>query len=670
MKTKTTASIVAGLLALAGTTTARAQAPAADMVPVPASIAARNVPPIPKERVEDLLPYENLRTGVLASWHPTERKMYIRTRFAQSMQLHELSMPLGARHQLTFFNDPLIGAAARPAHPDQVVFAVNEAGAENFQLYLLDRKTGHSRRFTDGKSRNMSPRWSHDGKLLAWASNARNGRDFDLHIADPATPGSERRIELQGLWEPLDWSPDNRRILLLEQLSANESYLHQVDLATGAVKAITPRPSGDKAKAVPVSYQEGRWAHDGQSVFTTTDRGGEFLRLVRLGLDNSIQAEISRDIPWDVQDFDLSGDGARLAFFTNEDGFSKLSLIDTRTGARLPSPELPPGVGNNLEFRPGSHEVGFVLSWARSPNDTYSYDPETRKLERWTNSEVGGLNPESFAVPELVRYPTFDEAAPGRQRTIPAFVYRAPADRFKGPRPVYIDIHGGPEAQSTPVFLGSMNYIISEMGVTMIVPNVRGSSGYGKTWLQLDNWEKREDSVKDIGALLDWIRTQPDLDASRVMIAGGSYGGYMVLAGLVHYGDRIRCAYESVGISNYVTFLENTSEYRRDQRRAEYGDERIPEMRAFLEKIAPLRQAGKINRPLLVAQGANDPRVPLSESDQIVAAVEKNGAPVWYVVGKDEGHGFQKKVNTDYMRAVLVEFIRQHLLGGEASAGL
>src|SRR6266545_3650212 len=671
MMKKITASIAAGLLlALAGSSTARAEAPSPETVPVPASIVAHNIPPIPQERVADLLPYENIRTASLADWHPTERRMYIRTRFAQSVQLHEVAMPMGDRRQLTFFNDPITWVAARPGDANQVVFALNEAGAENYQFYLLDRAAGRSQRFTDGKSRNENPHWSRDGKLLAWMSNARNGRDFDLYVGDPAKPGSERRVaELQGQWTPLDWSPDNRRLLLLEEISANETYLHWADMATGEVKAITPRPAPGKT-AEPVSYQDGRWAADGQSVFTTTDRDGEFLRLVRLGLDNSIQAVISRDISWDVQGLDLSMDGQLVAFFTNEDGFSKLHLADSRTGAALPSPDLPPAVGSNLQFRPGSHEVGFALSWARSPSDVYSYDPDSRKLERWTASEVGGLNPEQFVVPELVRYPTFDDAAPGQRRTIPAFVYRPSKERFKGPRPVFIDIHGGPEAQSHPSFLGSLNYLPDELGVALVVPNVRGSTGYGKSYLRLDDWKKREDSVQDIGALLDWIKTQPDLDPSRVMVNGGSYGGFMVLSVLVHYGDRIRCAYDSVGISNFVTFLQNTSEYQRDQRRVEYGDERIADMRTFLEKISPARQADKINRPLLVTSGANDPRVPVSESDQIVAAVEKNGAPVWYVIGKDEGHGFSKKVNTDYMRAVMVEFIRQHLLGTEAAASL
>jgi dipeptidyl aminopeptidase/acylaminoacyl peptidase len=658
--------VLAGLLlALAGGL-ATAAAQDQTMVPIPENIVAKNVPPIPRQRVEDLLPYENIRTATFVEWHPRERRMIIGTRFAQSVQLHEVAMPMGARTQLTFHNDPVGGGTARPSDPSQLVFGLNEGGAENIQFFLLDRKTGRARRFTDGKSRNLSPTWSRDGKLLAYVNNSRNGRDSDLYVEDPAVEGSERRVvELQGSWNPLDWSHDNQRLLLEEGISANESYLHWVDVASGKLHTITPR--GKKGDP-PVAYQGALWSRDGRSIYTLTDRDSEFLRLVRLDLESGRSTVLSGDIPWDVETADLSEDGRLLAFFVNEDGFSKLHVIDAQTGAALPVPELPAGTVGGMEFRPGSHEIGFSMSWAKSPSDVYSYDADTRKLERWTASEAGGLNTEQFALPQLIRYPTFDEASPGVKRTIPAFIYRPPAGRFQGPRPVYVNIHGGPEGQARPNFLGSTNYFIDEMGVVLIYPNVRGSSGYGKTYLKMDNWEKREDSVKDIGALLQWIASQPDLDASRVMVGGGSYGGYMVLASLVHYGDRIRCAFESVGISNFVTFLENTSEYRRDLRRVEYGDERIPEMRAFLEKIAPARQASRITRPLLVAQGANDPRVPLSESDQIVKAVEGNGAPVWYIVAKDEGHGFQKKDNSDYLRVALVEFMRQHLLGQEAMA--
>ena len=660
MRLKFLLSILAALLAvLTGLPAGAADAPA-PLISVPESIAARNVPEIPRDSTADLLPYENLRTAQFLDWHPTERRMLIRTRFSESTQVHEVAIPMGARTQLTFYKDPVSAGSYRPGRSGQIVYALNEGGAENYQFFLRE-PSGKARRFTDGKSRHMGAKWSHDGKLLTYASNSRNGRDFDLYVADPSTPGSERRLaELSGFWTPLDWSPDDTRILMIEQLSANETYLHWIDVATGKVNTLIPRrPAGSEQ----VTYRGGLWSKDGRSVFTTTDLDSEFLRLVRIDLANPGKpVALVSDISWDVEDFDLSDDGNMIAFSVNEDGISKIHVLDLRTGKEAPAPGLPEGVVAEVEFRPGSHEIGLALSWARSPSDVYSYDVDSKRLERWTASEAGGLDPSSFSVPELIHYTSFDG------RKIPAFVYRPSADRFPGTRPVHIDFHGGPEGQSRPNFLGSANYFINELGVVHIVPNVRGSTGYGKTFLKMDNGMLREDSVKDVGALLDWIAKQPGLDSKRVMVSGGSYGGYMVLASLVHYSDRLCCGWESVGISNFVTFLQNTSGYRQDLRRVEYGDERDPKMREHLEKIAPLNHVQKITRPLMVSQGANDPRVPLSESDQIVAALEGRGVPVWYLVGKDEGHGFQKKTNTDYQRAVLVRFMREFLLGeGQAA---
>ncbi len=641
----------------------------APMLAVPESIAAEGVPPIARTHDQDLLPYENIRGAILADWHPKERRMLIGTRFAESVQLHEVAMPMGARTQLTFYRDAINDSLYRPSDPDQVVYSLNEGGAENYQLFLLDRRTGRSRRFTDGTHRYVAPRWSRNGKWLAYSSNARNGRDMDVYVADPSTPGSERRlVEVQGDWHAVEWSADDRRLLLMEEISANETYLHWVDVASGELHTITPR--NPRKEEPTVAYASGRWSADGQSIFTTNDQGSEFQRLARIDLATGRQTVLSGDIPWDVESFDLSDDGGLLAFLTNEDGISKLHFLDAATGNSLPAPQLPAGIARDLGFRPGSHEVGFSLDWARSPRDIYSYDVDSRRLERWTASEAGGLNAETFAVPELIHFPTFDTSQDGARRTIPAFVYRPAADRFKGRRPVYIDIHGGPEGQSRPGFRGSNNYLLDEMGVALIYPNVRGSAGYGKSYLKLDNGRLREDSVKDIGALLDWIAAQPDLDSSRIMVAGGSYGGYMSLAVMTFYSDRLCCGWDSVGISNFVTFLEHTQEYRRDLRRVEYGDERDPQMRAFLEQIAPVKRAGRITKPLLVSAGANDPRVPVTESAQIAAAVKGNGVPVWYLVGKDEGHGFAKKSNSDYQRAVLFEFMRRYLLGeGEQAAG-
>jgi dipeptidyl aminopeptidase/acylaminoacyl peptidase len=266
-------------------------------------------------------------------------------------------------------------------------------------------------------------------------------------------------------------------------------------------------------------------------------------------------------------------------------------------------------------------------------------------------------------TPTLVRFPTFDRVD-GKPRTIPAFYYRPAKAPASGKLPVVIQIHGGPEGQAQPGFSPTTQYLVNELGVAVLVPNVRGSSGYGKSYLLLDNGDKREDSVKDIGALLDWIGKQPELDADRIGVYGGSYGGYMVLATMTNYPERIRAGVDIVGISHFGTFLKNTEDYRRDLRRAEYGDERDPAMQAVFDRISPLNNASRISAPLFVAQGRNDPRVPYTEAEQIVKAVRGNDQPVWYLLFNDEGHGFRKKANSDYFGAATMLFWQRHLLDG------
>jgi dipeptidyl aminopeptidase/acylaminoacyl peptidase len=363
----------------------------------------------------------------------------------------------------------------------------------------------------------------------------------------------------------------------------------------------------------------------------------------------------------DIDDVDLSEDGTKIAFIANEKGVSVVRILDTATRRELPGPRLPIGVAGGVSWHRDGGAIGFTMGTARSNDDAYAWDLETGKLDRWTTSELGGLNPATFAEAELVSWKSFD----GRE--ISGFLYRPSAARFPGKRPVVIDIHGGPEGQSAPEFVGRDNYFLNELGVAMIYPNVRGSTGYGKSFTKLDNGTLRVGTHKDIGALLDWIATRPDLDASRVMVQGGSYGGYMTLAVSTHYSSRLKAAVDVVGISNFATFLKNTESYRRDLRRAEYGDERDPTIAAFFEQIAPLNNAAKIAHPLFVVQGGNDPRVPLTEAEQMVARVKQNGKPVWYLMAKDEGHGFAKKSNADFQFYATVMFVRQYLL--EEGAG-
>src|ERR1035438_4987752 len=308
-----------------------------------------------------------------------------------------------------------------------------------------------------------------------------------------------------------------------------------------------------------------------------------------------------------------------------------------------------------IHWRDHSRELAFSLSMASQDYDAYSADVDTGKVERWTFSETGGLNTSKFSEPQLIYWKSWDE------RSISAFLYKPPA-KFPGKRPVIIDIHGGPEGQVRPDFLGRDNYYINEMGIAIIYPNVRGSTGYGKTFQKLDNGFLREGSYKDINTLLDWIQTQPDLDAGRVMITGGSYGGFMTLAVATNYNDRICCSVDVVGPSNLVTFLEHTSGYRQDLRRVEYGDERDPKMREFLERIAPYNRAKNITKPLFVIAGKNDPRVPASESGQMVPQDRPDDSSVWWLLGKNEGHGFRKKQNVDYQFYATVLFVKEYLL--------
>ena len=371
---------------------------------------------------------------------------------------------------------------------------------------------------------------------------------------------------------------------------------------------------------------------------------------------------LTTDIKWDVNEVALSEDGKTFAFVTNEDGISKLYLMNTATGKYRPVPGIPAGQIGSLNFHKNSRDLGFVLTSARSTADVYSVDVITNKLERWTASETGGLNTATFAEPQLIKWQTFDG------KTISGFLYMPDAKKFPGKRPVMVNIHGGPEGQYRPGFLGRNNYYLNEQGIALIFPNVRGSTGYGKTFLKLDNGVNRDHTHKDIGALLDWIGRNPALDSSKIMITGGSYGGYMTWAVAYEYNDKICCSLPIVGPSNLVTLLEHTEAYRRDLRRVEYGDERDPKIREYLEKTAPLNNSEKIRKPVYAVVGKNDPRVPWSESRQMLDKLRSNGIQTWFLMANDEGHGYAKKKNQDFLFYSTILFVQQFLLGQQNGA--
>ena len=623
-------------------------------VPKPAAIVADGLPSVPDQLANETRPYLQARRAAFLGWNASDRSMLIKTRFGATDQIHSVAAPDGARRQISFENEPVLAGVMSPAG-DVLLVQKDNGGDEFYQLYTLS--SGRLTLVTDGKSRNWFGAWSRDGKRVGYASSRRNGADMDLYVVDPRDPSSDRLVAQVsgGGWNITDFSADGAKALVLNRMSINNAQVYELDLASGRMTQLTnPRTQ--------FSYVDPQYGPDG-AVWATSNVDSDFLRLGRIA--NRRFTPVSTEPRWDVSDYAIAPDGSFIAYAINEAGVSRLKILDTSSGAArtvsgLPSGVIPYSIGHAIDIAPWG-AVGLSMSSARTPGDAFSVDPRTLAVTQWTHSETGGLDPSINVEPELVQIPSFDG------EVISGFLYRPDAAKFPGKRPLIIDIHGGPEGQTRPDFLGSQNYLLDELGVALFFPNVRGSSGYGARFLNLDNGPfKREDTVKDIGAFLDVLKKNPDLDAARFAVTGISYGGYMCYATAVHYSDQLKGASCYVGISNFVTFLENTQSYRRDLRRVEYGDERDPVQRAKLQEISPLNSVDRITIPLLVATGGNDPRVPASEADQIIRAVRANGGTAWHLLAENEGHGFHKKENEDYYFWTSLLFWKQTLLGETA----
>lgn len=616
------------------------------------NLVIENIPEIPASLIRKINSYQDVRSAFFIDWLPKDKGILISTRFADVSQIHQVERPGGMRRQLTFFDEPVWGGAVCPDYSvPYFLFSKDSAGNEINQIFKYNYLTGDYDILTDNRSKYGYYLWSRKGNKFAFTSTKRNGKDFDIYLGDlGAESGQKLILKVEGNWGPMDWSPDDQQLLLHQFISDAESYLYMFNIKNGILKKINPT----KQKA---SYSQARWSKDGNGLFYISDEFGEFNQLIYYDIQTERQEVLIKNIPWDIETFDLSPDGDTIAIVSNEDGISKFYLLDVKT-RKFNQVSLPVGWINGIKFKPDGNSLAFVFNTYQVPSDVYSLKFQDRKLIRWTYSEIAGLDTTRFVVPELIHYKTFDSVE-GKPRMIPAFVYKP---KKQGCYPVIIDLHGGPSGQFIPTFSPMIQYYTNEMGCAVICPNFRGSSGYGKTFLTLDNGYKREDAVKDIGKLIDWIENQPEFDAQRIAVMGGSYGGYMVLTCMAHFSDRLKCGIAICGISNFVTFLKNTADYRKDLRRVEYGDERDQEMKDFLQKISPLINSYKIKKPLFVAQGLNDPRVPVGEAQQIVDAVRKNNVDVWFLLAEDEGHGFGKKSNRDFCQQAGVLFLEKYLL--------
>lgn len=620
----------------------------AEVEPKPAALIADGVPEVPAALTAATRPYMENRGASFIGWNPVDKSMLIATRFGNTAQIHRVAMPMGARKQLTFEAEPVGTAAWSPKTADVMLVQKDIGGNEFYQIYAM--RDGRPQLLTDGKSRNGLNAWSKDGSLVAYTSTRRNGRDSDIYVMDPRNPASGRmaaQVEGGG-WYVADFAPDKSWALVGKYSSVQKSDLFRLDLKSGAMT-----PIGDHGKTVALGGAA--FAPDG-TIWVTSDEGSDFQRLGTLDPATGQFTARGPAEKWDVDTFDIADDGSFIAYVVNEAGMSKLRLFDPESGTVRSVDKLPAGVIGGVDIAPWG-DVGITFTSARSAADAFSVDPKTLAVTRWTESETGGLDVSKNVEPELVKVKSFDGLE------VSGFLYRPDPAKFPGKRPLIMNVHGGPEAQSRPGFQGRNNYLLNEMGIAIFYPNVRGSTGYGKTFVSLDNGPfKREDSVKDMGAFLDSLARDKALDPARFGLTGGSYGGYMCYAAATRYAAKLRANLCVVAISNFVTFLENTQDYRRDLRRVEYGDERVAEQRAKLIEISPLTRVADIRKPLFVVTGANDPRVPASEADQIVAAVRKNGGTAWHLVGTNEGHGFAKKENADYNFWTSLLFWKQYLL--------
>ncbi len=664
--------MLTGLLCACTTTSTiapNAAASGATLAPNP-NLVAQGIPPIPTALVQRVERYTQFRGHGFVDWHPTQAEMLVAHRLpnADTVQLFRLANPLGGLEPLTSGADPVTMASYEPRSGRYVVFSRASGGNEVFRLYRLDPASRTEVPITPVDERSSMMGWLKHAagqapQLLVSAvpvdrtaaAGTRASVNTTLWLIDPEQPETRRKVaELPGGgWFAPAVKPDDRELAIMRYLSANEAQIWMIDLASGASRQLLPAP-GDPSTLRAIHAPAG-FSPDGHQLYFTSNRSGEFAELMRLDIATGAIQRITSHIPWDVSGASISEDGRLISLQVNVDGREELRLFDAATLKELPAPALPPGSIGSAKLHPRLGLLAFSADNVRGPSQLHVLDTAAGTTRAWTYPYVPeGIDTTAFRDQRIVRWPSFD----GRMIS---GVLNAPPARFSGRRPVIIDIHGGPEAQAKMGFMGRQSYFINELGIAVIEPNVRGSTGYGKTFLTLDDGFKREDSVKDIGALLDWIATQPDLDPTRVMVMGGSYGGYMSLACSVHFADRIAGSIDTVGISNFVTFLTNTETYRRDLRRAEYGDERDPAMREFHERISPLNNAQKIRKPLFVVQGRNDPRVPYTEAEQIVAKVRASGTPVWYLLAENEGHGFAKKENTDFLFYSMVMFVEQTL---------
>jgi dipeptidyl aminopeptidase/acylaminoacyl peptidase len=562
-------------------------------------------------------------------------------------QVWTLDDPLGWPEQRTFADESVSFVAASPERPE-LVFGMDEGGNERVQLFRLgDDGIVHGLTATP-EAKHRWGGWSHDGDRFAFASNRLDESVFDVYVQDRTASGDDADLLFEGDgWLSVGgFDPDDERLLLARAHSNFDQDLYVLDIESGERRHLTPH-------ADAVRYRSAQWGPDGEAVYLVTDRDTDTLRLARLDLNGDLTTVVDGG-EYNVDGVALDEGTGHLVYSRNVEGYTELTagrLVGPTEIEDVPGPDLPEGVAGGVSFSPDGGRYALSASGRTANTNVYVVDFETGATERWTHASTAGIPEETFHPAESIRYESFDG------RAIPAF-FSLPHEVPEGGAPVVVDIHGGPESQRRPSFSGLTQYFLSR-GYAVFEPNVRGSTGYGKAYTHLDDVEKRMDAVADIEAAADWLDAHPDVDGDRLVAMGGSYGGFVVLAALTTYPDRFAAGVDVVGIANFVTFLENTGSWRRKLRAAEYGS--LEDDRELLESISPITDVEAIAAPLFVIHGANDPRVPLGEAEQLVERARQQGVPVEKLVFDDEGHGISRRENRIEAYTRVVEFLDEHV---------
>lgn len=548
--------------------------------------------------------------------------------------------------------DRVTGAWPAPTS-QRLIVAADTGGNERTQLYLLERPGVTPRLLTHiPDAIHLFGGWRPDGRQIAYSSNERNARYFDAYLLDLET--GERRCvyEGDGTFYASGISRDRQTLLLQEAGSAWEHAVYVCDLATGAARRLTP----DAAPAV-ARYRQLAWGADSRAAYCVSDQGRDFLGLAAIDTQTGDLRWLARP-EWDIDDFAVSPDGTRIAYQVNVDGYSEVWVHELASGTDTAVP-IPTGQAYEpykwlptFSWSPDSERLAFTFSAADKPASIYVTTPGTGSPRRVTDTWAGGLDLDDLATAELIHYPSFD----GRQ--IPAFVYKPHGHRADGAAPALFYMHGGPESQIRTMYNGVIQYFVHR-GFVVIAPNVRGSLGYGTPYVHLDDVELRPDSVKDMAEAARWAARTGLAHPERLAVMGASYGGYMVLAALTSNPELWAAGVDIVGIANFVTFLENTGPWRRHHREVEYGS--LERDRAVLDQISPIHKADRIVAPLMVIHGANDPRVPVSEAEQLVETLQARGRTVEYLRFEDEGHGLAKLKNRLAAYPQVADFLERHL---------